>query len=279
MPPTVALIAQGAMGAGLAGILTKRGVTVLTSLAGRGEASAHRARVAGMRAVADPELAAADLVLSVVPPAEARALAERLAPHLGAHAVYADCNAVSPATVAGIAAVIAPTGRAFADVGIIGLPPTASRDPVLYASGPGAAALGVLRDYGLDVRDIGGPVGAASALKMSYAGITKGLTGLATTMLLAASRAGAAPALIAELAASRPDLLRFLTRSIPDMQPKAYRWGPEMTQIADFTDGLPGAPGIYAGLADLYAALAADVAGPGEHVAALEAALALVPRA
>jgi len=279
MPPTVAIIAQGAMGAGLAGVLTTRGVTVLTSLAGRGAASAARAAIAGMRAVDDAGLGAADLVLSVVPPAEARALAERVTPHLGPRAIYADCNAVSPATVAGIAAVIAPTGRAFADVGIIGLPPAPGRDPVLYASGPGAASLGALRDHGLDVRDIGGPVGAASALKMSYAGITKGLTGLATAMLLAASRAGAAPALVAELAASRPELLRFLSRSIPDMQPKAYRWGPEMTEIADFTEGMPGAPAIYAGLAELYAALAADVAGPAEHVAALDAALALVPRA
>lgn len=78
-PPVVAVIAQGAMGAGVGRRLTERGATVLTSLAGRSPRSAARAAEAGMRPVSDAEVAGADLVLSIVPPAEARALAERLA--------------------------------------------------------------------------------------------------------------------------------------------------------------------------------------------------------
>ncbi|WP_253713756.1 hypothetical protein [Bradyrhizobium sp. WD16] len=65
----------------------------------------------------------------------------------------------------------------------------------------------MLGRHGLDVRVIDGPVGAASALKLSYAGITKGLVAIAATMVLAAERAGAGPALRAELAASQPQLL------------------------------------------------------------------------
>ena len=49
-----------------------------------------------------------------------------------------------------------------------------------------------MRDYGLDWRIIDGPVGAASGLKMSYAGITKGTTAIAAAMLLGAARFGAA---------------------------------------------------------------------------------------
>ena len=45
----VAIIAQGAMGAGMAHRLTSHGATVLTSLAGRSPASARRAAAAGMR--------------------------------------------------------------------------------------------------------------------------------------------------------------------------------------------------------------------------------------
>ena len=37
-----------------------------------------------------------------------------------------------------------------------------------------------------------GPIGAASAMKMSYAGITKGFTALGAAMMLAATRAGTA---------------------------------------------------------------------------------------
>ena len=126
MPPTVAVIAQGAMGAGFGRRLTGRGVTVLTSLAGRSARSAERAAAAGMRAVTDAEIAGADIILSIIPPAEARALAERLAPHLAAAArkpLYVDCNAISPGTARAVAAVITASGACFADGGIIGGPP------------------------------------------------------------------------------------------------------------------------------------------------------------
>ncbi|MGA9124258.1 MAG: NAD(P)-binding domain-containing protein, partial [Pseudolabrys sp.] len=82
MTPTVAIIAPGSMGAGIGQRLTEYKVTVLTSLAGRSEASAKRAREAGMRAVDDRALAEADFLLSIVPPGDALALAKRLAPVL-----------------------------------------------------------------------------------------------------------------------------------------------------------------------------------------------------
>ena len=111
--PTIAVIAQGSMGAGVAKRLTDNGVRVLTSLAGRSEASAARAKDAGMIDASDAEIAAADVILSIVPPGDALPLAQRLAPALTAvdpKPLYADCNAVSPDTVKQIAAAIAPTG-------------------------------------------------------------------------------------------------------------------------------------------------------------------------
>ena len=190
----IAIIAQGAMGAGLGRRLAQRGATVLTGLAGRSAASARRAAEAGMRDATPAELAGADVFLSVLPPSEARACAARLAPALQAaprKAAYVDCNAVSPATAEAVGAIVAPTGAAFVDGGIIGGPP---RDdgytPVLYVAGPEAERLAAapLRAHGLDVRVTPGPIGAASALKMSYAGITKGLVALSSAMVLAAAR-------------------------------------------------------------------------------------------
>jgi hypothetical protein len=86
------------------------------------------------------------------------------------------------------------------------------------------------------------PLGAASALKMSYAGINKGTTLLAAAMLLGATRAGAADALRAELSERRPELLDRYARSIPDMYLKAYRWAPEMEEIAEFLGRRSGRP-------------------------------------
>jgi putative dehydrogenase len=76
MNPTVAVIAQGAMGAGVGGRLVERGLRVVTSLAGRSEVSAKRAAAAGMVAVSDAECAKADVFLSILPPSDALPLAE-----------------------------------------------------------------------------------------------------------------------------------------------------------------------------------------------------------
>lgn len=283
-PPIVAVIAQGAMGAGFGRRLTGRSVTVLTSLAGRSARSAERAAAAGMQAVGDAEVAGADIILSIIPPAEARALAERLAPHLAAAArkpLYADCNAISPRTAEEVAGIIAATGAPFADGGIIGGPPREDGyTPVLYTSGPGAAALAALNDHGLDVRVTPGPVGAASALKMSYAGITKGLVALASAMALAATRAGAAEGFVHELERSQPQLLAWFRRMVPPSYDKAYRWNGEMEEIADYIGAAGGeAAGIYQAIARFYTQMAADNAGPRDDVAMIEALLATPPAA
>ena len=80
MTPIVALIAPGNMGSGVAQRLTENNVRVLTSLTGRSEASAKRARAAGMTAVTDAQLTEADFLMSIVPPGDALGLAKRLAP-------------------------------------------------------------------------------------------------------------------------------------------------------------------------------------------------------
>jgi 3-hydroxyisobutyrate dehydrogenase-like beta-hydroxyacid dehydrogenase len=273
MKPTIAVVAQGAMGSAVGGRLVEHGLTVLTSLAGRSAASAKRAQAAGLETVSDQATAAADLFLSIVPPGDALALAERLAPHLtGKSCVYVDCNAVSPKTKQAIAAVIAKTGCPFIDVGIVGGPPKPGYGPAFYASGEAAARLAPLGQYGLDVRVMEGPVGAAAALKMSYAGITKGLTAIGAAMMLAATRAGAGPALRHELALSQPALLAWLSRQLPASYAKAYRWVAEMEEIAEFAGDAP-THAMYDAVAEFYVDLAKDFDAKREQTQALTAFL------
>lgn len=276
MAPTIAVIAAGAMGSGIAARLTRHGVTVVTSLEGRSAKSRARAEAAGMRDVDDQRLVEqASMILSIVPPADAAALAERFAARLGGAAqapIFVDCNAVSVSTVIGIGRALTQAGVRFVDGAIIGSPPQGDeRGPALYFSGDAAGELAGLSQYGLDVRIIDGPIGAASALKLSYAGITKGLVAIAATMILAADRAGAGPALKAELAASQPQLLERFARTVPGMYSKAYRWVEEMHAIAEFVgDGFPESV-IYEGAAGLYQRLADDVAGDRAAVERLDA--------
>jgi len=131
------------------------------------------------------------------------------------------------------------------------------RAPAIYASGPTAGQTAVLRDWGIDWRVIEGPIGAASAVKMSYAGITKGTTAIAAAMLLGAARFGCAEALIAELSSSQPQMLARMRNGIPGMYDKAYRWVAEMEEISDFLEENPPSHDMYAAIARLYDYLAA----------------------
>jgi 3-hydroxyisobutyrate dehydrogenase-like beta-hydroxyacid dehydrogenase len=272
--PIIAIIAPGNMGAGVGRRLTENKVTVLTSLAGRSEASTRRARESGMQPVEERMLAEADFLFSIVPPGDALNLAARLAPVLSAanrKPVYVECNAVSPGTIHKIADAVAPTGCAFVAAGIIGPPPKpGSANTKIYASGPAAKDVTRLNDYGLIVRVLEGPLAAASALKMSYAGITKGFTALGTAMMLAATRGGSAEALKAELSESRPDLLRYLSNQVPGMYSKAYRWVAELDEIAAFVGEEFAEHEMLQAAARLYDRIAEDAESGKDEIGVLD---------
>jgi putative dehydrogenase len=275
MQPIVAVIAPGMMGSGVGQRLVENGIEVRTLLGGRSEATVARAKAAGMVGVSDEQAVASDIILSILPPGDALGLAERLAPALRAAAkkpVFVDCNALNPGTVLSIARVVEETGATFVDGGIIGGPPKAGYDgPKIYLSGEASPRVAVLGQYGLKMPIQPGPIGAASAMKMSYAGITKGFTALGAAMMLAASRAGTADDLRAELSSSQPALFGWLTRQVPGMYSKAYRWVAEMEEIAQFVGEDPAARQFYEGAARLYERLAADFEGDRKEVGALDA--------
>lgn len=271
----IALISPGAMGSAVAACLIAAGHTVLTSLDGRSAATRERAAKAGMKDAADDELADCDIFLSIVPPAEAAPLAERFMPLFRANArtpLYVDANALNPTSKKTLAARLAEAGVDMVDGAIIGPPPTGSAraTTTIFLSGPRAQDAAVLDAPGCGATVLEGDVGAASALKMCYGGINKGVVGLATTLLLAAERHGAAPALRAEMQRSMPDLFARYTRQIPDMVPKAYRWVAEMEEIAAFL-GADDAAGqrLFEGMAGLFGHVAADRQGDGSDIATL----------
>ncbi len=273
MSLTVAIIAPGAMGSAIARRLSLNGARVLTSLEGRGEASRKRAQGAGMIPASDDEIKAeAELLLSIVPPAEAEGLARRFAPKAGERVpLFVDCNAIGVDTMHGIAALLEQAGGAAVDGSIIGFPPKddVTPTPVFYFAGPQAQRCAVLADYGLRVKLIEGPIGASTALKLAYGGINKGLVALATAMILAAERAGAGDALMMELQDSQPALLERFRTAVPDMYPKAYRWVEEMYAIKAFTGTDYPERLIYDGAAALFERMASADKGPAE-IAALE---------
>lgn len=253
---TIAIIGAGAMGSWAARQLTTNGCRVLTLLEGRSEATRARAAEAGMEDATLDAIAGADLILSIVPPAQAAEVVEMLAPVFAGEAppLFCDANALAPETKQRLAARVEELGGRLVDGSIIGGPITGSvGGPRFYLCGEGAQEVARLSQWGIQTRVIAGPLGAAATLKMCYAGINKGTIGLVTAMLLAAQRHGAAEELLAEMAISQKDVLERQSRSIPAMYPRAYRWDAEMHEIASFlAAGDPSAAEIWRGLGHFY---------------------------
>jgi 3-hydroxyisobutyrate dehydrogenase-like beta-hydroxyacid dehydrogenase len=263
----IGLIGAGAMGAGLGALFVRNGCAVLSPLAERSAASRERAAAAGIREASYSDLMDADIVVSVVPPAKAASVAERVAAEFGkrtAPPLFVDANALAPESKRALEAVISPAGGTFADGVIIGAPPRPGYGPRFYVSGEHAAGTAILRDAGLDVRELAGPVGTAAALKMCYGGFNKGITALTAAVLLAAQRSGVADALIEEFEVSQRVLLERGRSSLPDMYPKAYRWVAEFDEIARFTGEDEASARLFAAIARFYEDRAAAHVSSGE---------------
>ena len=158
---TVGIVSPGAMGSAIAASLVRGGARVVATVAGRSSRTVQLARETGLELLPSRAeiVAVADVVLSIVPPDQAEAVAAELA---GARLV-ADLNAVSPATVRRISVDV--------DGSISGPPPVEAGTTRIYLSGPRAAEVAALPLDGVDVIVVGDEVGLASAVKMSTASV------------------------------------------------------------------------------------------------------------
>ena len=253
----IGVLSPGDMGQAVAGRLKACGYTVYTALEGRSERTAALAKQAGLtdagsvRGVVD----ACDTLLSILNPGaavdKAREVAEAMRAS-GRKIVYVDCNAIAPQTVHEIETIIAQAGGTFVDGGIIGPPPRGKAKTRLYVSGPQAAELTQIADAQLQMRVVGERTGDASAVKMCYASMTKGTMALGMELLIAARKLGVERALEAEMQESQADMLEWVLSRSVSMPPKAYRWVPEMLEIAKTFEGVGLTPRILQGAADMY---------------------------
>lgn len=253
---TVGILSPGDMGHTVGERLKAHGLRVIAHLADRSARTRGLAEKAGIEEVDsyDSLVEMADVVLCILVPAEAGAAAQTVAGALrrtGADLLYADCNAVAPQTTIKIGRTITEAGGRFVDASIIGPPPRREGATRFYASGVHAAELAELEDYGLDVPVISDSVGDASAIKMCYAGMTKGLTALCTNLLVAAEALGIRDALFDEWAMSQEAMLKRV-QGLPSMPPKSRRWVGEMEEIAATMASVGMSPKFHEGAADIY---------------------------
>ncbi len=259
---TVAVVGTGDMGAAVGGALARAGYRVVTAGEGRSLASRELATKAGIEDLGSltAVVRGAGLVLSIVPPAAAHDFAVAVAAAMratGTQPTFADCNAIAPATVRTVGATFVATGAAFVDVGIVGRGPGPSGERTrFYVSGPARRALLDLTVPEIELVDLGGEIGTASALKMAYASLTKGTDALLTSVLLAAEQLGVRPALMRELEFSQREALARMHARVPFLAATAKRFGPEMAEIAATYASVGVTPDFHRGAEWLYALLA-----------------------
>ena len=251
----------GDMGHAVGRALKQHGFDVVTALDGRSAHSHALADSAGLRDVGTigQAVEAADLILSILPPAAALHQAQHVADAIrasGKKPIYVDCNAISPETAKQVAAVIDDAGASFIDAGIIGLAPGIGAGPRFYVSGKDTAPMLALDGKGFEVMHAGDTVGEASALKMVYAGLTKGTWTLQTAVLLAAQRLGVIDPLLAELDHSQSAALSAMRSKIPFIPADSARWVGEMEEIAATFASAGVSSGFHEGAADIFRILA-----------------------
>jgi len=233
----IGIMSIGEMGFHWAKLLTSHGVEVLTYDKDRGETSRKRAENAGVKSLPSMERLVndAEIIVSIVIPSAAKRVAEKVAEAAsksGRKGLFlVDANAISPMTADDIAGVLAPAGVSFIDGCIIGSASRMGKGTVVYVSGADAARLQPLESFDIPIRVLGPNTSQASAFKIVYAGLTKGLQGLFCELLMGAQRFGLLDEIRAQYEESFPGLLDKVAPSIVGLRIHAGRRAEEMDEL------------------------------------------------
>jgi 3-hydroxyisobutyrate dehydrogenase-like beta-hydroxyacid dehydrogenase len=255
---TVAVVSPGAMGSAVGAALVRGGARVVATLAERSERTARLAGQAELELL--PDLSSvvreADVVLSIVPPEVAPAVADDVQQAGEAENVrplFVDLNAVAPATARGIADASA---LDVVDGSISGPPPWGSGTTRVYLAGARADEVAALPFDGVELIVVGDEAGSASAVKMSTASVYKGSTAILAQALLSAVHFGVLEHVLNDLRLGAPELVARVERRLARSATKAHRYVGEMHEIASTQAAAGLERSLFEAMAQVYARIA-----------------------
>lgn len=234
---TIGILSIGEMGFHWAKLLKSYDVDVLTYDKDRGEVSRKRGQNAGAKSTASmAELVQnSELIVSIVVPSAAKRVAEAVAAAVKESGrkdlLFLDANAISPMTADEIAAVLEPAGVHFVDGCIIGSAARMGKGTIVYVSGEQASRISALDEFQIPVKVLGPKTNQASAFKIVYAGLTKGLQGLFCELFMGARRFGLLKELTEQYEESFPGLIDKVASSIVGLRIHAGRRAEEMDEL------------------------------------------------
>jgi 3-hydroxyisobutyrate dehydrogenase-like beta-hydroxyacid dehydrogenase len=207
---------------------------------GRSETTARRAADFADVGSVEALVGSSELVLSICPPAIAEEVAEQVFA-LGFDGVFVEANAITPERMRRIAQL----GPRVVDGSIIG----SSGINFYLAGGEKEAVAELFEETDVKAIPLDAELGAASALKMAFGGWNK--IGIALTAQAHA---------IAEAYGVREwlDAEGVPADRLPRMADRAWRWAPEMEEIADTCAELGWSQAIPRGAASFYRELSEE---------------------
>jgi 3-hydroxyisobutyrate dehydrogenase-like beta-hydroxyacid dehydrogenase len=244
------------MGSAIAARLIANGHRVLWCPVGRSAGSARRAGQVGLTAVESigELLTASAVVFSICPPAAAEEVADQIADYAG---IFVEANAISPHRMIAIGER---SGATVVDGSIIGPPPSASARARVYLSGPADAVEtvhGLLAGSTAAPVSLGEPIGRASALKMAFGSFQKTSRALAAVSHAIAQDYGVTEELVKEATALGDNAL-MEPDYLPSAAARAWRWAPEMLEVAETARALGLPDALATGSAEVMGRWAAD---------------------
>lgn len=251
---SVAVLGLGEAGATIAAGLVERRVCVTGYDPDPGRVAEGVLRAESAAAA----VAGADAVLSLNAQSVAVAVAEDVAGVLEPGQLYADLNTASAEVKRRVAAAVAPSGAAFADVALLGPVPAHGIGTPCLASGDGAERFAELfGPLGMPVEAIEGDPGAASTRKLLRSIFMKGLAAAVIESLDAATAAGCEAWLRADIAATLAGADGALVdRLVDGSRAHAVRRVHEMEAAAALERELGLEPRVAEAAAELLRALA-----------------------
>jgi hypothetical protein len=209
--------------------------------ASKGRSDATRRRAAAFEDVGSVEklVRSSELILSICPPAIAEEVAEQVF-GIGFEGVFVEANAISPERMRRIAGL----GARIVDGSIL-----AASGINLYLAGEESDAVaGLFEQTDVKAIPLDAELGAASALKMAFGGWNKIGIALTAQAHAIAGAYGVTEWLEAE---------GVPQDRLPRIAERAWRWAPEMEEVAEvcaelgLPDGIPrGAAGFYRELSE-----------------------------
>ena len=251
----VGIVSPGAMGSAVGSALRAGGARVVATVEGRSERTAGLARSLELLPSLDEVVGTAEIVLSIVPPAEAGAVAGDLAAaaaRAGARPLVVDLNAIAPATARALAGTLGAAAVPFVDGSISGRPPTPDGATIIYLSGSRVAEIASLAAPGIDWKVVGAEIGQASAVKMSTASVYKGQSAVFAQALRTAQANGVLAHVLADLERAYPDLVARASPLLQRVTSVSGRYVGEMEQIAAAQEAAGLTPALFEAFAEVY---------------------------